>query len=151
MSGLGAKDDWVLRVLGLGVRRGASASSASVADVQRIWNAAKETVDAKLNELAKELRSFRDPQLDRIAERGLFGVTQGGETVSMVKAVQIYSQVGPQQRERATTALRMAIAKYRSGLSHPKVKMVDNNPLNVDVALAATMEGALQEIEKVIG
>ncbi len=133
-------------------RRAEPDKSANRIDAQETWNAAKEAVDDRINELARELRSFKDPQLDRIAETGLFGVMRGGETVTMATALQIYGKATPPQRERAVTALRMAIAKYRGALGgNPRIKLLDENPLGIKVDLAATMGRALEKIEAGIG
>jgi hypothetical protein len=57
----------------------------------------------------------------------------------------------PPQRAGAADSLREPIEAYRRVLqSYPKLPLIGNNPLGIDVALAATMAGALRQIESAL-
>jgi hypothetical protein len=76
------KRAWVSRVLGVRLSRlatGAPVPAVNAIDVRVAWNDAKRAVDARLQELAHELRSYGDEQLDQVAEFGLFGLTQAAK------------------------------------------------------------------------
>jgi len=153
-----AGDQWVQRVLG--VAPGLPGSSPTGApkpppgatpgqriDRRALWRDAKETVDDALNALGTELRSFGNPDLDRIAEFGLFGLGKG-ENVALAKALIEYDTAPEPRREAAGKALRQAIAGYRAILTgHPAVRQIDTNPFGVSVTMAATLGGALDRIE----
>ncbi len=116
-----------------------------------VWQAAKESVDGKLEALSRELRSLEDADADQVAEFGLFGLTGGRETVGLMAALAEYDGAAPDGRAAATAGLRKAVASYRQVLdTNPMVELLDDNPFGVDVALQATLGGALRQIESLL-
>ena len=67
------QDAWIARVLGVSVAS-APASEAkppeSAMDVRATWRDAKESTDAALSALASELRTYGDPDLERMPISG---------------------------------------------------------------------------------
>jgi len=149
-----ALNAWVTRVLG--VTFGASAAAPGTAshanpsekiDRRAVWRDAKESVDDGLNRLASELRSYEDPDLERIADFGLFGLGTG-ENVALNKALIEYEAAAPDRRPAAGAKLRTALGNYRTLLqAEPMVRLIDRNPA-VPMTIAATLGGALDQIER---
>jgi hypothetical protein len=118
-------------------------------DIGAIWRDAKESVDEGLNKLATELRSYDDPDLERIADYGLFGIGTG-ENVALNKAMIEYSQALAGQRPDAAVKVRNAVNNYRALLQkEPMVDLIDRNPV-VPMQMRATITGALEQIERAI-
>ncbi len=142
--------DWVQRVLGIDVR--IRESSAVQSDsVRGIWTQAKEAIDGRLEVLARTLRSFDDEQLNRIAEFGLFGLTEGGTTVRLIGAMLEYDSASGARRETAAARLGKAIEAYRGAMQGNRaMQLIDNNPFGVNVSLVATLDSALRQIEGVV-
>jgi len=146
---------WVKRVLG--VDTGAFAAppgspelNAAEVDPGALWREAKEATDERLNILASKLRNTGDPDLVRIADYGLFGISNGGKgiNVALNKAMFEYVAAVGDRRAQAAAKLRKAAQDYRATLaSNEAVKLVDNNPFGVDVAVLATLGAALDRIE----
>ncbi len=95
-----ARDAWVTRVLGIEFSRASAAPAASRIDVRAVWREAKEATDAALNDLAAELRTFGDPDLERNADFGLFGLGRN-ENVMLNKALIEFSTAAPERRPAA--------------------------------------------------
>lgn len=146
-----AREAWVERVLGVTRRKpGPGPAPQRRIDRRGIWRDAKEAVDDGLNALASELRSYDNPDLERIADLGLFALGKG-ENVALAKALIEYESAGDDRRPRAGAQLRQAIAGYRAVITgHPAVRQIDNNPFGVTVAMAATLGSALDQIERSI-
>ena len=150
-----AQDAWIKRVLGIDVGSSAARPAtpdleAAGADPRALWQEAKEAADQRLNVLASKLRDTGDPDLVRIADFGLFGISNGGKgiNVALNKAMIEYAAAAGERRAQAATKLRQAAQAYRATLaSNEAVKLVDNNPFGVKVALLATLGGALDRIE----
>jgi hypothetical protein len=114
-------------------------------DIGAIWRDAKESVDEGLNKLATELRSYEDPDLERIADYGLFGIGTG-ENVALNKAMIEYSRARPDQRRDLAAKVLNAVNDYRALLQkEPMVDLIDQNPV-VPMSMRATIDGALEQI-----
>ena len=150
-----AEDAWVKRVLGVdaGIAAalpGPSGLNAADFDPGALWREAKEATDERLNILAGKLRNTGDPDLVRIADFGLFGISNGGKgiNVALNKAMVEYAAAAGDRRAQAAAKLCKAAQEYRATLaSNEAVKLVDNNPFGVDVAVLATLGAALDRIE----
>lgn len=146
------KRAWVERVLGVslpGEDQGDPplTEAPGGANARLVWQTAKEAVDEKLEQLAGAMRRFNDPDLNRIAEFGIFGLTRG-EGVALNKALIEYDSAGPSARATASKKLRGAVAAYRGVLTqHPAIPQLDNNPFGVRPAMRATLGAALDRIE----
>ncbi|HET8995254.1 MAG TPA: hypothetical protein VFN42_01165 [Acetobacteraceae bacterium] len=119
-------------------------------DLRAIWRDAKESTDASLEALARELRSYDDADLERIADFGLFGIGRG-ENVALNKALIEFATARPESRDAAAESLRGAVTAYRSVISGGLVDYIDNNPFGVSVNVRATLGRALDEIERAVG
>ncbi len=140
------RNAWATRVLGVAFAGSSSVSHEKI-DRRAIWRDAKESVDDGLNRLASELRSYEDPDLERIADFGLFGIGVG-ENVALNKALIEYETAAPDRQSAAGAKLRIAVGKYRTLLqAEPMVRLIDRNPA-VPMSLAATLGGALDQIER---
>jgi hypothetical protein len=139
--------DWVQRVLDVDVRTHDSSANQS-GSVRSIWTQAKDAIDTRLEVLGQTLRKYNDEQLNRIAEYGLFGLTEGGTTVGLISAMLEYDSATGARRETAAAVLRKAIQGYRGAMQGNRVmQLVDNNPFGVKVGLVATLDSALRQIE----
>jgi hypothetical protein len=157
------QSEWLQRVLGFTLPQDAATSTftpaASAAapspessnDTRTIWREAKDEVDDKLNALAAALRQFDDPDMERIADFGLFGVTKG-ESVALMKALMDFETTPAERRATKAAPLQKAISGFRAVLTgHPFIGQIDNNPFGVTVAMRSTLGAALDQIERSIG
>lgn len=143
--------EWVKRVLGVGPRRLRASGGADRVDRLAIWRDAKEAVDAKLIQLAQKLRDYGDPDFDRIADFGLFGMTDG-QTVALNVALRELAGAAPAKRPTAAAGVRTAISDYRAVMAGDGTfDLIDENQFGVDVALRATLGAALNQIERSLG
>jgi hypothetical protein len=142
---------WIKQALGIDVG-GQDAASPAI-DVSTLWREAKEATDQRLGLLAGKLRDTGDPDLVRIADFGLFGISGGGKGVNVAlnKAMIEYAGSGTDKRPHAAQQLRKAVQQYRATLaSNEAVRLVDNNPFGVNVAVATTLGAALEQIERAL-
>src|SRR6202042_3482992 len=111
MPATAEQNAWVLRVLGVSLNEPAAAPAKSPAGFNGsiIWRDAKEAVDANMAALGQALRSYGDPDLDRIAELGLHGIGTT-QNVALAKALIEYQTAGGEEVVKATTGLRTAVA-----------------------------------------
>lgn len=138
-----AKREWVERVLGVRMPSGGGEP------LLPLWLDAKDAVDGRLGRLQGALRGFGDPDLDRIAEFGLNGIT-GRASVGLMVALREADAPGADGRARGKLA--QAVAAYRSFLTeNDAVRLIDDNPFGVDVAVQATLGAALATIERRLG
>jgi hypothetical protein len=137
-----AQVQWVSRVLGVDVAGlGTQAKPALV----QLWRDAKDEIDTRLAALATALHDFDDPDLDRIADFGLFGIGRG-ESVALAAALIEADRAAPAARDK----LAKAVGQYRGLLSSRLVQYIDDNPLGVSVGMADRLGAALNEIESSI-
>lgn len=119
-----------------------------------VWRTVKETTDVDLGALQSAISGFPDPNLKRIAEFGLNGVTQEGQKgrqVAMMKAIMDYNGAGPDKRAAAAAKLRKEVADYRSFIENDElISLCENNPFNVKVDIRGPMDRALKRIEALI-
>ena len=149
MPGTPEQDGWILRVLGVGLP-GGTAGKTPVEPVLPIWRDAKEQVDSRIEALSRELRGFGDDDLERIADFGLFGITDR-ETVALSAALFEFDRAGS-DKSAAAGKLRGAIKAYRAAVGgNELVDLLDSAPFQTKVGLRATMFGALAQIESSIG
>lgn len=141
------QDAWVNRVLGISIAP-ARGTATGTRSLMTVWRQAKDDVDGGLEALGYELRSLDDPDADEIADKGLFGITDGGATVGLMTALIDYDGAAAEGREGASAQLRKALAQYRSVLDkHPLADMLDNNPFGIKVGVQSTIGHALNEID----
>lgn len=142
------KDRWVHKTLGIDPRSsGITNGTAPAGDPRAIWRNAKETTDAALSRLAQALLAYEDPDLDRIARFGLFGIGTK-ENVALNKALIEFNAGPPEARARTGRQLLAAVAAYRALLAGNLVGMVDANPYGVATALRSVLGSALDDIAR---
>ncbi len=148
----GAEDDakaaWIKRVLGVEV--GATSSTVSFGaiweKVTARWRAASDAVDGQIGKLQGTLRATTDPDLKRIADAGLNGIT-GDHKVPVLAALQEIDAAGPEALRPAAARARPAMDAFISHLtSDPRVEACDRNPFGITVTIRATLVPALQDL-----
>ena len=143
MAGTEPQAAWVHRVLGVNTSAGVQDGDAS-SPMLPIWLDAKDEADKQIGALQQALRGFDDPDLQRIAEFGLNGVT-GKSSVGLMVALREADQPGGGGEARVK--LGEAIEGYRRFLSDDKiVDMLEENPFGVTVTLRKTLGGALDTL-----
>lgn len=153
------RDEWINRVLGINVAelrsRGEGdaaaavmAQDANIAGVggQALWRAAREAVDAALDGLVQRLRSTGETSLERIAEDiPTFGRERDA---ALENALQAYEQAPPEGRRNTVSAVLAAARDYRAALGREVgYRLIDDNPFGVEVAMRASLDQALTQIE----
>ncbi len=144
-----AKQDWVLRVLGVDIAAGAPGTGGAAPTGPRprltpIWIDAKEEVDAGISQLQNALRNTGDEDLEQISEFGLFGASSG-ENVALLTAL----READSGAEDGLEKVRDAVADYEDFLAGaPIIDLIENNPFCVAVPLRKTLGAALKELEK---
>src|SRR5262249_20678054 len=103
------------------------------------WMEAREAAGRQLVALQGILRRSGDPDLLRIAEFGLNGVTKKLQ-VGLQAALMEFDQLPPGGREKAAASARAQIAAYRKFLQGDRiVALLDENPFGVALSLRATL------------
>lgn len=114
----------------------------------KLWQDGKDSVDSRYNRFATRLRAFNDIDLNQIADKGLYGLTFGGGTVALTKALMDYQSARDPDRTKAAGALQEAVDQYRGALADNElVDLLDGNPFGMKVDLFATLDAALKQIE----
>jgi hypothetical protein len=124
----------------------AKPSPASGDDLLTTFRDAKDEVDDGLNRLRAALLDAGDDDLARIAEYGLYGMTDGGG-VGLMKALLDLRSTRPDTRDPFLKAARDAAAAYKAALiEDPAVDLVDSNPFGIEVGIRAKLGAALDTI-----
>jgi hypothetical protein len=122
------------------------ARTAPGTDFLAVFRDAKEEVDEGLNKLARALRETRDVDLVRIADYGLYGMTEG-QGVGLMKALLDLKAASPDRREALAKDARAAAAAYKAAVFADKaVDLVDANPFGIEVGIRAKLGTALDTI-----
>lgn len=122
--------------------------TAPDADPLTIWNAAKEATDGAISALQSKIRQIPDPDLERIAEMGLNGITQGNQT-ALMKHLMEFRQVDAAGRPKAAAALQAQCKEYRAFLANSElITLCEQNPFGVTVDLRKQLGKALDEIDR---
>lgn len=115
-----------------------------------IWNDAKEEADRSISALQSALKGLKDPHLDRIAEFGLNGVSQGNQ-VGITRSLMAYDAAAADRRAGAAKTLVDQIGAYRSMLDgNALIALCEKNPFGVQVAIRAPLRQALDRIERIV-
>lgn len=155
------KNAWVTRVLGVQVASESETAEEEFGadldelglDVSDIWKAARsafdaatESVDAQIKLLQQELSSSDDYELEEIAEFGLNGLT-GNTRVPLLAALQEAGDGSKELLQSAGPKIEKAAQAFIGQLSSdPRVAACDENPFGVDLAIAATYQGAIEQL-----
>lgn len=129
--------------------QGQTAPETPDVDPMMIWQDAKELADVSITALQKALKGFDDPDLQRIADMGLNGVTDGFQT-ALMKALFEYKQSAAGEARAKAAANIAAKARELRGLieSDQIIALCESNPFNVAVNIRAPLSQALTELEK---
>lgn len=143
------KDRWVLKTLGINpASRGSKTGTAPKGDPRAIWREAKETTDAALSRLAQAMLAYEDPDLDRVAKFGLFGIGSK-ENVALNKALIEFNAVPPGRRAEMGKKLLATVEAYRTVLGGNLVGLIDSNPYGVATGLRSVLGSALDDIARI--
>jgi hypothetical protein len=118
-------------------------------DLLTTFRDAKEEVDAALNKLQAALQETGNPDMVRIAEFGLYGLTgAGGQGVGLMRALLALRAATPDKREAMAKAASGAAAAYKAALLSDTalIDLVDQNPFNVPVGIRSKLVAALDLI-----
>jgi hypothetical protein len=118
-------------------------------DLLATFRDAKDEVDAGLNKLQEALRETEDPDMLRIAELGLYGLTgERGLTVGLTRALLDLRSAAPDARAAKMKAARDAATAYKTAVlaEGAMVDLVDKNPFNVTVGIRSKLVAALDTI-----
>ena len=117
-------------------------------DPMEIWREAKEAVDNAIERLRSALKSSGDAALERIADYGLNGLSDGNQTALMRRLFD-YRSASADTRDTLAGPLVAEIAKYREMLfASPVIDLCERNPFGVAVAIRKPLDTALDRIEK---
>jgi hypothetical protein len=142
MADEAAMRSWVLRVLRVDPASGGKNTPQN--GYLAVWRDAKDSVDTALGTLSKRLRTTGDPDLERIAEYGLYGASEG-ENVALMAALR-EAEADP---KKGAEALAKAIEDYRDFLAESEaITLIDKNPFGVAITMRATLGAALDELEQ---
>jgi len=149
---------WVFRVLGVWTSTDTAGSGAAPqapatpgkklppGELLALFRDAKDEVDIGLNKLQAALRATEDEDLIRIADYGMYGMTNG-EGVGLMKALFELRGATPDRQEAASKAARAAASAYKAAVfKHVLVDLVDRNPFGVEVGIKAKLGPALDTI-----
>lgn len=115
-----------------------------------IWRDAKERSDAGIAALQSALKSVGHPELDKIVDFGLNGVTQGNQT-AMMKALMDYNSAPEDQKPVMASSLLSQVESYRAFVSASRIiDLCENNPFGVSVSIKAPMNTALDRISRAV-
>lgn len=129
----------------------ANLTATAAPDPLTIWTTAKESTDSALSALQSKLRQFSDPDLERIAEHGLNGITEGNQTALMKHLID-FRQAAPADRAKAGAALVAQGQEYRAFLAASDlVSLCEKNPFGVAVDLRGPLGRALDDIDRAVG
>ena len=118
-------------------------------DPLAIWNAAKEQTDSAIGRLQERLRQEGNAELERIADYGLNGLTEGNQ-VALMKRLLEYRAAPPAGRPVAAGKLVEQAAEYRKFLAASElIALCERNPF-VSVDIRGPLDAALREIENAV-
>lgn len=140
----------VLRTLQADLKQAEADPGAGESDPLTIWNTAKEATDASVTQLQNKLNQFPidDPDLKRIADQGLNGVTEGNQVALMRRLFEFQSAKGA-DKAKAAAELKAQSAQYRGFLQDSGViALCENNPFGVTVNLRGPLIRALDAIDR---
>lgn len=118
-------------------------------DPLEIWNEAKSQTDTAIGRLQERLKQEGNPELDRIAEYGLNGVTEGNQ-VGLMKRLFDYNAASPPDRAAAAGRLAEQTSEYRKFLAGSElIALCEQNPF-VSVDIRGPLDAALSKIEDAV-
>jgi hypothetical protein len=116
-------------------------------DAMAIWRDAREAVDTGISQLQAALRGYDDPDLARIADMGLNGVTEGLQS-GLMAALFDFQRATGENRTKAAQVLGQRAAECRKQIEgDPIIALCEDNPFGVAVSIRGPLGAALSELE----
>lgn len=153
-----AKDEWVLAVLGIDLSATPSDAAAFAKEPFRSrwttlrddWSEASYAADQQIGVLQIALRKSGNEDLAQIANFGMNALT-GNFKVQLMAAMKDLDSANDDKVPKAAAKALPVIRGFRKHLSSdPRVKACDANPFGVSMSLAATLDGALGPMERLL-
>ncbi len=133
----------------LGAAEKGAAAPGPDGNAMDLWTSAKGEVDKGIEKLQSVLKGYGSPDLDRIAEFGLNGITAGVQS-RLMAALFDFQRASGEARTGAAQTLRDRAREARSLIEKdPVIALCDDNPFGVPVAIRSTLGNALAEIERI--
>lgn len=133
-----------------GLAQAQASKIQGAADPMVIWRDAKEKVDVSFAPLKNTLKGLGHPDLDRIAEFGLNGVTDGNQTALNRALFEYNGSEGP-ARQKAASRLSDQVSEYRKFIdSNAIIELCEDNPFGVRLDIRGPLRDALDKIERAI-
>lgn len=127
-----------------------AAAPSGDADPLVIWRDAKELIDVDVSTLQNALRDVDDPNVQRIVEFGLNGITDGNQ-VAMMRTLMAYNGASAEARAPAGRAVLEQVSAYRNFIQNdPIISMCEANPFGVTLNIKPPILAALSKIEQAI-
>ena len=121
--------------------------AAPTLDALALWRDAKEACDQGISALQQKILSYDDPDLRRIAEFGLNGVTDGVQT-GLMAALFTYNSTSGEDRIKAATVVAARAAEARKLIEGDAViALCEDNPFGVKVDIRGTLAPVLRQLE----
>jgi hypothetical protein len=126
-----------------------TSDEAADVDVMAIWRKAKESTDQSIANLQKALKSYSHPDLDRIADAGLNGITDTNQT-GIMRALIEYSAAPAHKKESASAKLVAQTDAYASFLENSAlINLAEQNPFGVRVEIRRPLLATLTKIARI--
>jgi hypothetical protein len=111
------------------------------------WRDALDSVDAQIAKLQVALRAQNDPELAKIADHGLNGVTGNFKVPLMAAVMDIDAARGEALRKAAQKGVRAARAFAKYLTTEETVRVTDENEFDVPVTIRSSLGKALRDID----
>ncbi len=122
----------------------------SSGNASAMWKQASEAVVGQLGKLDAKLRQLNEPDLKKIADKGIQGVTQKLRS-ELASSLALFDQASQEDRAQMGKQVQKQIAVVAQFItSDRRVKMLDTNPFAVPVTIQKTVGDALVKIKKAI-
>ena len=129
---------------------GQPAQPAETADPLVVWRDAKELIDTDITTLQNTLSNVTDPNVQRIVEFGLNGITEGNQ-VAMMRTLMAYNASSGAARAAAGQDVLKQVTAYRDFItSNNVIALCEKNPFGVTLNIRAPILSALDRIERVV-
>lgn len=115
-----------------------------------IWVTAKEATNGQISALQSALKSSGLPLFEKIADKGLHGITSG-ELSQMQAALMDFDGATADTRPALAAKVRTAVGAMETLLASRPIELLDRNPLIKTVTLRATLGAAVADIKRSVG
>ena len=114
------------------------------------WIEARNTVNVSLAAFRSKLSASDDPNLKRIAEHGLSGITDGNN-VALMAALVGYNTSSPADRGKNAEAVQKRINEYREFLASSRlIGLCEQNPFGQSIEIRGPLTIALDKLETAV-